>query len=108
MGAEIKAVSASGICDIREISDVRENSIRKYALRRITDVVFDLQLLVDWNARRTLDADYPDFIGEVLFSFEPEWGFEFHESLREAGWSSKQALNSFDEHHGPADRKSVV
>ena len=59
MGAEIKAVSASGICDIREISDVRENSIRKYALRKITDVVFDLQLLVDWDARRTLAADYP-------------------------------------------------
>ena len=116
MGAEIKAVSASGICDIREISDVRndvrndvhensdvrKNSIREYALRGITDVVFDLQLLVDWDARRTLAADYPDFIGEVLFSFEPEWGFEFHESLREAGWSCKQALDSFDEHHGPA------
>lgn len=90
MGAEIKAVSASGICDIREISDVRENSIRKYALRRITDVVFDLQLLVDWNARRTLDADYPDFIGEVLFSFEPEWGFEFHESLRGLGGAASK------------------
>ena len=108
MGAEIKAVSASGICDVHEISDVREisnvreNSIREYALRGITDVVFDLQLLVDCDARRTLAADYPDFIGEVLFSFEPEWGFEFHESLREAGWSSKQALDSFDEHHGPA------
>ena len=102
MGAEIKAVSTSGICDIRYISDVRKNSIREYASRGITDVVFDLQLLVDWDVRRTLAADYPDFIGEVLFSFEPEWGFEFHESLREAGWSSKQALNSFDEHHGPA------
>lgn len=72
MGAEIKAVSASGICDIREISDVRKNSIREYASRGMTDVVFDLQLLVDWDVRRTLDADYPDFIGEVLFSFEPE------------------------------------
>lgn len=90
MGAEIKAVSASGICDIREISDVRENSIREYALRRITDVVFDLQLLVDWDARRTLDADYPDFIGEVLFSFEPEWGFEFHESLRRLGGAASK------------------
>lgn len=116
MGAEIKAVSESGICDIRDISDIRDindvrddmhddvrkNSIREYASRGITDVVFDLQLLVDWDARRTLDADYPDFIGEVLFSFEPEWGFEFHESLREAGWSRKQAMDSFDEHHGPA------
>lgn len=116
MGAEIKAVSTSGICDIREISDVRDindvrddmrddvrkNSIREYASRGMTDVVFDLQLLVDWDVRRTLDADYPDFIGEVLFSFEPEWGFEFHESLREAGWSRKQAMDSFDEHHGPA------
>lgn len=116
MGTEIKAVSASGICDIREISDVRDindvrddmhddvrkNSIREYASRGMTDVVFDLQLLVDWDVRRTLDADYPDFIGEVLFSFEPEWGFEFHESLREAGWSRKQAMDSFDEHHGPA------
>ncbi|EIK82409.1 alpha/beta hydrolase [Gardnerella sp. KA00603] len=108
MGAEIKAVSANGVCDIRdinsvrEISDVRENSIRKYASRGISDVVFDLHMLVDWDARRTLAADYPDFIGEVLFSFEPEWGFEFHESLREAGWSCDQALNSFDEHHGPA------
>ena len=110
MGAEIKAVSASGICDIRDISDIRDdmhddvrkNSICEYASCGITDVVFDLQLLVDWDARRTLDADYPDFIGEVLFSFEPEWGFEFHESLREAGWSCKQALDSFDEHHGPA------
>lgn len=102
MGAEIKAVSASGICDIRDISDVRKNSIREYASRGMTDVVFDLQLLVDWDVRRTLDADYPDFIGEVLFSFEPEWGFGFHESLREAGWSRKQAMDSFDEHHGPA------
>ncbi|EIK78994.1 alpha beta hydrolase [Gardnerella vaginalis 6420B] len=102
MGAEIKAVSTSGICDIRYISDVRKNSIREYASRGITDVVFDLQLLVDWDVRRTLAADYPDFIGEVLFSFEPEWGFEFHESLREAGWSRKQAMDSFDEHHGPA------
>lgn len=112
MGAEIKAVSTSGICDIREISDVRDindarddvrkNSIREYASHGMTDVVFDLQLLVDWDVRRTLDADYPDFIGEVLFSFEPEWGFEFHESLREAGWSSKQAMDSFDGHHGPA------
>lgn len=112
MGAEIKAVSTSGICDIREISDVRDindarddvrkNSIREYASHGMTDVVFDLQLLVDWDVRRTLDADYPDFIGEVLFSFEPEWGFEFHESLREAGWSRKQAMDSFDEHHGPA------
>lgn len=112
MGAEIKAVSASGICDIREISDVRDindvrddvrkNSIREYASRGMTDVVFDLQLLVDWDVRRTLATDYPDFIGEVLFSFEPEWGFEFHESLREAGWSRKQAMDSFDEHHGPA------
>lgn len=102
MGAEIKAVSASGICDIRDINSARKNSIREYASRGITDVVFDLQLLVDWDARRTLDAEYPDFIGEVLFSFEPEWGFEFHESLREAGWSRKQAMDSFDEHHGPA------
>lgn len=102
MGAEIKAVSASGICDIRDINSARKNSIREYASSGITDVVFDLQLLVDWDARRTLDADYPDFIGEVLFSFEPEWGFEFHESLREAGWSRKQAMDSFDEHHGPA------
>lgn len=104
MGAEIKAVSASGICDIREISDVRndvrndvhensdvrKNSIREYALRGITDVVFDLQLLVDWDARRTLAADYPDFIGEVLFSFEPEWGFEFHESLRRLGGAASR------------------
>lgn len=98
MGAEIKAVSASGVCDIRDINSVREiNNVRE-----ISDVVFDLNLLVDWDARRTLAADYPDFIGEVLFSFEPEWGFEFHESLREAGWSCDQALNSFDEHHGPA------
>lgn len=102
MCAEIKAVSASGICDIRNINIVRENSIREYASRGISDVVFDLNLLVDWDARRTLAADYPDFIGEVLFSFEPEWGFEFHESLRESGWSCDQALNSFDEHHGPA------
>lgn len=97
MSAEIKAVSASGICDISDINNVRES-----ASREITDVVFDLQLLVDWDARRTLAADYPDFIGEVLFSFEPEWGFEFHESLREAGWSRSRALTSFDEHHGPA------
>ncbi|KXA17845.1 hypothetical protein HMPREF3208_01413 [Gardnerella vaginalis] len=97
MSAEIKAVSANGICDISDINNVRES-----ASREITDVVFDLQLLVDWDARRTLAADYPDFIGEVLFSFEPEWGFEFHESLREAGWSRSRALTSFDEHHGPA------
>ena len=97
MSAEIKAVSANGICDISDINNVRE-----YASKEITDVVFDLQLLVDWDARRTLAADYPDFIGEVLFSFEPEWGFEFHESLREAGWSRSRALTSFDEHHGPA------
>lgn len=98
MGAEIKAVSASGVCDIRDINSVREiNNVRG-----ISDVVFDLNLLVDWDARRTLAADYPDFIGEVLFSFEPEWGFEFHESLREAGWSRSRALDSFDEHHGPA------
>lgn len=101
MCAEIKAVSASGICDIRDINSVR-NSIREYASRGISDVVFDLNLLVDWDARRTLAADYPDFIGEVLFSFEPEWGFEFHESLREAGWSIERALESFSEHHGPA------
>lgn len=68
----------------------------------ITDVVFDLHLLVDWDARRTLESDYPDYIGEVLFSYEPEWGFEFHEALREAAWSSKRALESFSEHHGPA------
>ena len=98
MGAEIKAVSASGICDIRDINSARDiNSVRG-----ISDVVFDLHLLVDWDARRTLAADYPDFIGEVLFSFEPEWGFEFHESLREAGWSRDQVIDSFDEHHGPA------
>ena len=102
MCAEIKAVSASGICDIRDINIVRENSIREYASRGISDVVFDLNLLVDWDARRTLAADYPDFIGEVLFSFEPEWGFEFHESLREAGWSIERVLESFSEHHGPA------
>ena len=102
MSAEIKAVSANGVCDIRDINNMRENSIREYASRGISDVVFDLQLLVDWDARRTLAADYPDFIGEVLFSFEPEWGFEFHESLREAGWSRSRALTSFDEHHGPA------
>lgn len=102
MCAEIKAVSASGICDIRDINNLRENSIREYASRGISDVVFDLNLLVDWDARRTLAADYPDFIGEVLFSFEPEWGFEFHESLREAGWSIERALESFSEHHGPA------
>ena len=98
MGAEIKAVSASGVCDIRDINSVREIS----DVSEISDVVFDLNLLVDWDARRTLAADYPDFIGEVLFSFEPEWGFEFHESLREAGWSRSRALDSFDEHHGPA------
>ena len=98
MGAEIKAVSASGVCDIRDINSARDiNSVRG-----ISDVVFDLHMLVDWDARRTLAADYPDFIGEVLFSFEPEWGFEFHESLREAGWSRSRALDSFDEHHGPA------
>ena len=102
MCAEIKAVSASGICDIRDINIVRENSIREYASRGISDVVFDLHLLVDWDARRTLAADYPDFIGEVLFSFEPEWGFEFHESLREAGWRIERVLESFSEHHGPA------
>lgn len=102
MCAEIKAVSASGICDICDINSVRENSIREYAARGISDVVFDLNLLVDWDARRTLAADYPDFIEEVLFSFEPEWGFEFHESLREAGWSIERALESFSEHHGPA------
>ena len=102
MCAGIKAVSASGICDIRDINNVRENGIREYVSRGISDVVFDLNLLVDWDARRTLAADYPDFIGEVLFSFEPEWGFEFHESLREAGWSCDQAIDSFDEHHGPA------
>lgn len=102
MCAGIKAVSASGICDIRDINNVRENGIREYVSRGISDVVFDLQLLVDWDARRALAADYPDFIGEVLFSFEPEWGFEFHESLREAGWSIERALESFREHHGPA------
>lgn len=105
MCAEIKAVSASGICDISAICDtnsVRENSIREYVARGISDVVFDLQLLVDWDARRTLAEDYPDFIEEVLFSFEPEWGFEFHEALREAGWSIDRALESFSEHHGPA------
>ena len=102
MCAEIKAVSASGICDICGINNMRENSIREYASRGISDVVFDLHLLVDWDARRTLAADYPDFIGEVLFSFEPEWGFEFHESLCEAGWSIERALESFSEHHGPA------
>lgn len=105
MCAEIKAVSASGICDINAICDtnsVRENSIREYVARGISDVVFDLQLLVDWDARRTLAEDYPDFIEEVLFSFEPEWGFEFHEALREAGWSIDRALESFSEHHGPA------
>lgn len=68
----------------------------------ITDVVFDLHLLVDWDARRTLESDYPDYIGEVLFSYESEWGFEFHEALREAGWSIERALESFSEHHGPA------
>ena len=102
MCAEIKAVSASGVCDIRDINNVRENSAREYVSRVISDVVFDLHLLVDWDARRTLAEDYPDFIGEVLFSFEPEWGFEFHESLREAGWSIERALESFSEHHGPA------
>lgn len=105
MCAEIKAVSASGICDISVICDtnsVRENSIHEYVARGISDVVFDLQLLVDWDARRTLAEDYPDFIEEVLFSFEPEWGFEFHEALREAGWSIDRALESFSEHHGPA------
>ena len=102
MCAEIKAVSASGICDICGINNMRENSIREYASRGISDVVFDLHLLVDWDARRTLAADYPDFIGEVLFSFEPEWGFEFHESLCEAGWSIERALESFSGHHGPA------
>ncbi|ADP38613.1 hypothetical protein HMPREF0421_20531 [Gardnerella vaginalis ATCC 14019] len=68
----------------------------------ITDVVFDLHLLVDWDARRTLESYYPDYIGEVLFSYEPEWGFEFHEALRESGWSIECALESFSEHHGPA------
>ena len=102
MCAEIKAVSASGVCNIRDINNVRENSAREYASRGISDVVFDLHMLVDWDARRTLAADYPNFIGEVLFSFEPEWGFEFHESLCEAGWSRDQAIDSFDEHHGPA------
>ena len=105
MCAEIKAVSASGICDISVICDtnsVRENSIHEYVARGISDVVFDLQLLVDWDARRTLAEDYPDFIEEVLFSFEPEWGFEFHEALREAGWSIDRALESFSDHHGPA------
>ena len=103
MCAEIKAVSASGVCDIRDINSVREISdVREYVSRGISDVVFDLHMLVDWDARRTLAADYPDFIGEVLFSFEPEWGFEFHESLREAGWSCNQVIDSFDEHHGPA------
>ncbi|WP_427877378.1 HAD family hydrolase [Gardnerella sp. 2492-Sm] len=97
MSAEIKAVTARDICDINNIC-----SISGEVLHGITDVVFDLHLLVDWDARRTLAEDYPDFIGEVLFSFEPEWGFEFHESLREAGWSCGQVLDSFDEHHGPA------
>ena len=81
---------------------MRENNIREYVARGISDVVFDLNLLVDWDARRTLAEDYPDFIEEVLFSFEPEWGFEFHEALREAGWSIDRALESFSEHHGPA------
>lgn len=97
MSAEIKAVTARDICDINNIC-----SISGEVLHGITDVVFDLHLLVDWDARRTLAEDYPDFIGEVLFSFEPEWGFEFHESLREAGWSCDQVLDSFNEHHGPA------
>lgn len=97
MSAEIKAVTARDIYDINNIC-----SISGEVLHGITDVVFDLHLLVDWDARRTLSEDYPDFIGEVLFSFEPEWGFEFHESLREAGWSCDQVLDSFDEHHGPA------
>lgn len=111
MKAEIKAVSANGICDICDISGISAicdtNSIRERISHSsishsVTDVVVDLQLLVDWDARRTLAEDYPDFIEEVLFSFEPEWGFEFHEALREAGWSRDQALDSFDKHHGPA------
>ena len=61
-----------------------------------------MHLLVDWDARRTLESYYPDYIGEVLFSYEPEWGFEFHEALRESGWSIECALESFSEHHGPA------
>ena len=85
--------NSDGCCDL---------CAQKIVENGITDVVFDLHLLVDWDARRTLESDYPDYIGEVLFSYEPEWGFEFHEALREAAWSSQRALESFSEHHGPA------
>ncbi len=85
--------NSDGCCDL---------CAQKIVENGITDVVFDLHLLVDWDARRTLKSDYPDYIGEVLFSYEPEWGFEFHEALREAAWSSGRALESFSEHHGPA------
>lgn len=94
--------------DCRNINDCRNSDdycdlcAQKIIENGITDVVFDLHLLVDWDARRTLESDYPDYIGEVLFSYESEWGFEFHEALQEAAWSSKRALESFSEHHGPA------
>lgn len=88
--------------DCRNSDDYCDLCAQKIIENGITDVVFDLHLLVDWDARRTLESDYPDYIGEVLFSYEPEWGFEFHEALREAAWSSKRALESFSEHHGPA------
>lgn len=88
--------------DCRNSDDYCDLCAQKIIENGITDVVFDLHLLVDWDARRTLESDYPDYIGEVLFSYEPEWGFEFHEALREAAWSSQRALESFSEHHGPA------
>lgn len=88
--------------DCKNSCDYCDLCAQKIIENGITDVVFDLHLLVDWDSRRTLESDYPDYIGEVLFSYEPEWGFEFHEALREAAWSSQRALESFSEHHGPA------
>lgn len=88
--------------DCKNSDDYCDLCAQKIIENGITDVVFDLHLLVDWDVRRTLESDYPDYIGEVLFSYEPEWGFEFHEALREAAWSSQRALESFSEHHGPA------
>lgn len=96
------ASSVSSSAAFNAVSNSASSIFSSISANGISDIVFDLHLLVDWDARRTLEADYPDYIGEVLFSFEPEWGFEYHEVLREAGWSKDQAIASFDEHHGPA------
>lgn len=68
----------------------------------VSDIVLDCSLIVDYDPRRVLAPLYPDYIGEVLFSYEPEWGFAFHEALRESGWSFERVFASFSKHHGPS------